>query len=636
MITNITKKVFFNKYRTKKLIYSSHIGQVFEGINIKGNEPVAMKFSKIGSKYNTLESEAYFLVYLKGFGIPKILSFGKSGNYNLLIEELLGSSLLKIFYLRKNRKLNALIKDVCMIGLQVLKRLEYIHYKNIIHRDIKPENFLIGRTNPKIIYLIDFGLAHKYRSSRTGKHIKFKHIKLIFGSYRYMSINANQGNELSRRDDLISFCYMIIFLLKSDLPWMKLEKLKLKKPILNREILKIKKSISINELCKGLPEEFELLIKYINQLEFEQDPNYNYLKGLFTLVLQKNEMKVDYLFSWIKTQKGSNENIDDNLVTAHRKSKGSIQKRLYNKIKDSLDRAKSQEQNIKLNFGLEKDTINRNKSLLNLKIYFKKKINTKKEFFNIKKIKTNDISNKILIEKNLNAVNYNKDKNSNEIQKKKGIKNIPKVKNQNVSISFPLNQIYYFKKNNYKSNYFNRERFGINKTNNNFNILNINNKYNFLNDNILKNYSNTNVFESNEFHIKSSNSYRTFEEREKLKLMSIKRSVDDQINFNSFNSNNSFYMNKININNNLNIMKNSINNIKPLKNNRNSFKSFNIIKNRYENSFSNLKNNNQFQKRDKTIDINNQMVNLQKSWTKEYNKFYNNKNNFFLSDREFE
>ena len=317
-------------------------------------------------------------------------------------------------------------------------------------------------------------------------------------------------------------------------------------------------------------------------------------------------------------------------------SKGSIQKRLYNKIKDSLDRAKSQEQNIKLNFGLEKDTINRNKSLLNLKIYFKKKINTKKEFFNIKKIKTNDISNKILIEKNLNAVNYNKDKNSNEIQKKKGINNIPKVKNQNISISFPLNQIYYFKKNNYKSNYFNRERFGINKTNNNFNILNINNKYNFLNDNILKNYSNTNVFESNEFHIKSSNSYRTFEEREKLKLMSIKRSVDDQINFNSFNSNNSFYMNKININNNLNIMKNSINNIKPLKNNRNSFKSFNIIKNRYENSFSNLKNNNQFQKRDKTIDINNQMVNLQKSWTKEYNKFYNNKNNFFLSDREFE
>ena len=66
-----------------------------------------------------------------------------------------------------------------MIALQIIERLEYIHSKNIIHRDIKPQNFIPGRKDPKIIYLIDFGFSHKYRSSRTGKHINYKYIKRV-------------------------------------------------------------------------------------------------------------------------------------------------------------------------------------------------------------------------------------------------------------------------------------------------------------------------------------------------------------------------------------------------------------------------------------------------------------------------
>ena len=228
MLNEYLNRLFFNKYKIKKFIAKTNWSQLYEGINIKDNESVAMKFEKKALKYNSLESEAYFLFNLKGLGIPKIISYGICGIYNILIEELLGPSIYNLLQLKKNKK-KELIKDICMISIQILDRLEYIHSKNVIHRDIKSDNFLIGRKDPYIVYLIDFGLAHKYRSSRTGKHIQFKKVNKIFGSYRFMSRYANSSYELSRRDDLESFGYMIIYLATNYLPWISTQNLKLKK-----------------------------------------------------------------------------------------------------------------------------------------------------------------------------------------------------------------------------------------------------------------------------------------------------------------------------------------------------------------------------------------------------------------------
>ena len=152
---NIEKQIFFKKYKLQKLINKSKYSYVYKGINIINKESVAIKIeNRIASK-NILESEAYFLFYLKGFGIPNLISYGKSGKYNILIEELLDPSLKEISNL-KQIKNGFPIKDICMIALQGLDRLEYIHSKNIIHRDIKPHNFLIGRKDTTIIYLFKF------------------------------------------------------------------------------------------------------------------------------------------------------------------------------------------------------------------------------------------------------------------------------------------------------------------------------------------------------------------------------------------------------------------------------------------------------------------------------------------------
>ena len=200
-------KIFFKKYKAIKKIAEGTFGLIYEGINIKTNTPIAIKLED-RSQYNILEQEGYILFTVKGFGIVELLSFGRNKKYNIMIQNLLGDSIYKVFL---NCKKKFTIKDICLIGLQCLDRIEWIHTKNIIHRDIKPENFLFGRKDPRIIYMIDFGLNKKYRSQRTMKHIQFCLTKRLTGTARYASVNALKGFELSRRDDLESFCYMIIF-----------------------------------------------------------------------------------------------------------------------------------------------------------------------------------------------------------------------------------------------------------------------------------------------------------------------------------------------------------------------------------------------------------------------------------------
>ena len=343
--TSLNNRLFFNKYKIKKLVYKTNLSSIYEGINIKDNEPVAIKLEKNTSKMNLLESEAFFLFYLRGYGIPKIITYGKSGFLKVLVEELLGSSIHSLWESKKRYKIDSklLIKDICMLALQGIERLEYIHSKNIVHRDIKPLNFLIGKNNPETIYLIDFGFARKYRSSRTGKHIKFKFIKRAYGSLRYYSRNANRGYELSRRDDLESLGYMLVYLSTQYLPWISTEKLKLDKSIKFHAIYKIKNSSTPETLCKDLPEEFVDFVRYTRNLEFEEEPNYDYLKSLFANVLLKNQQKNDLNFFWIvKNGKKEKEasNIQENKT---KKLKRHISKnRLYNKIKLSLERANIQ------------------------------------------------------------------------------------------------------------------------------------------------------------------------------------------------------------------------------------------------------------------------------------------------------
>ena len=279
-------KLIFNKYKVNNLKNYADLSWTFHGVNIKDNEPIFIKIEKKNLIYNLLESEAYCLFNLKGFGIPKIISYGTVGIYNILIEELLGKSLYELWKLRKKKE-KSILKNVCMVALQALDRLEYIHSKNYIHRDIKPQNFVNGRKDPNIIYIID---------SRTGKHIKFIQKKEVMGSLSYLSVNGNIAYEESRRDDLESLGYMLIFLATDNLPWLRIENLEVSKLKKLQKIYQLKKTISVEQLCEGLPEEFAKYLNYTRKLNFEENPDYDYLRSLFSSILVKNQEKNDLIF----------------------------------------------------------------------------------------------------------------------------------------------------------------------------------------------------------------------------------------------------------------------------------------------------------------------------------------------------
>ena len=123
------------------------------------------------------------------------LRFGQEREYNVLVMDLLGPSLEDLFNFCSRR---FTMKTVLMLADQMVGRIEFVHNKNFIHRDIKPDNFLmgIGRHCNKL-FLIDFGLAKKYRDNRTRQHIQYREDKNLTGTARYASINAHLGMHTS-------------------------------------------------------------------------------------------------------------------------------------------------------------------------------------------------------------------------------------------------------------------------------------------------------------------------------------------------------------------------------------------------------------------------------------------------------
>ena len=209
---------FAGRYKPILEIGSGTFGVVYMAINISNGEEVAVKLETTTAKDSLLlhESKVY-KVLSGGEGIPHVRWFGQEKNYEILVMDLLGSSLEKLFELCSRR---FTIKTILMLADEMINRMEYIHSKNIIHRDIKPDNFVIGSgKHCNKIYIIDFGLAKKYRDNGTRQHIPYREDKYLAGTRRYASINAHLGIEQSRRDDMESLGYVLMYFNRGNLPW---------------------------------------------------------------------------------------------------------------------------------------------------------------------------------------------------------------------------------------------------------------------------------------------------------------------------------------------------------------------------------------------------------------------------------
>ncbi|XP_014064931.1 casein kinase I isoform X2 [Salmo salar] len=284
-----------NRYRLGRKIGSGSFGDIYLGTDISVGEEVAIKLECVKTKHPQLHIESKIYKMMQGgVGIPSIKWCGAEGDYNVMVMELLGPSLEDLFNFC-SRKFS--LKTVLLLADQMISRIEYIHSKNFIHRDVKPDNFLMGLGKKgNLVYIIDFGLAKKYRDARTHQHIPYRENKNLTGTARYASINTHLGIEQSRRDDLESLGYVLMYFNLGSLPWQGL-KAATKRQKYER-ISEKKMSTPIEVLCKGYPSEFSTYLNFCRSLRFDDKPDYSYLRQLFRNLFHRQGFSYDYVFDW--------------------------------------------------------------------------------------------------------------------------------------------------------------------------------------------------------------------------------------------------------------------------------------------------------------------------------------------------
>lgn len=219
-----------------------------------------------------------------GVGIPSVHYFdGKT-----LVTDRLGSDLGT---LPKERKRLSYLETVILLVDQLIALVQYIHTHGIVHRGIRPDRFAMGfgpRENQ--VHVVEFSLAKLYCNLESQLHEAYGENEFCPCSIPYMSIRAHEVEDVkqSRRDDLESLGYVFFYLLFGSLPWDNKE---------DDETKKMKQSIE--KLCPNdVPVEFFTYFEYVHSLEFDEEPDYSYLRNIFRRLSERKSYH--HLFNWVK------------------------------------------------------------------------------------------------------------------------------------------------------------------------------------------------------------------------------------------------------------------------------------------------------------------------------------------------
>ena len=263
-----------NRYKLLKRIGSGAFGLIFSAKNVNTNEVVAIKLEPT-TQMDTLTHEAAVLMKLSGIqGIPSLRFYGVPDHNRYMVIDLLGKSLQTV---SNEHKKSVPIEIVQMYAKQMVQIIQAVHQRGFVHRDIKPPNFMTdsvsneneNKTSDKI-FLIDFGMSRTYIDDKTKEHRCNKmRTTGIIGTPRYVSINVHDGNEPSRRDDLISVMYVLVYLVKGRLPW--------KAAASPESVAQMKKKILPEELFLDMPPSYLEIFKYLSTMSYEEAPKYSHI-----------------------------------------------------------------------------------------------------------------------------------------------------------------------------------------------------------------------------------------------------------------------------------------------------------------------------------------------------------------------
>ncbi|KAG5229144.1 casein kinase protein [Salix suchowensis] len=286
-------------YKVERKLGKGGFGQVYVGRRVSavntndksgaGALEVALKFEHRSSKGCNYGPPHEWQVYdtLGGsHGVPLVHYKGQQGDYYVMVMDMLGPSLWDVWNNNINSNLMSTEMVAC-IAVEAISILEKMHLRGYVHGDVKPENFLLGipgTPDEKKLFLVDLGLATRWQDSSTGLHVEYDQKPDVFrGTVRYASVHAHLGRTGSRRDDLESLAYTLIFLLRGRLPWQGYQGE-------NKGFVVCKKKMAITSeaLCCFCPQPFKQFVEYVANLKFDEEPNYAKCISLFDGVIGTN------------------------------------------------------------------------------------------------------------------------------------------------------------------------------------------------------------------------------------------------------------------------------------------------------------------------------------------------------------
>ncbi|KAG6856423.1 hypothetical protein H0H87_004642 [Tephrocybe sp. NHM501043] len=275
-------------YALGRLLGSGYSGSIYEARHIHHGHIVALKLQDVDHECMTNKYERYLYPFLRGGkGMPNLYAYGEQDGWDYLAMDLLGSSLHSLHKSVGGPEKPLDIGTVCTIAIQMIERLETMHRRGVLHRDIQLGNTVIGRVpDERTLYMIDFGFSKCYIDPRTRRHIPDSNAKRDFiGNYWFSSVGVH-CRVPSRRDDMEAAALMFIHMLTPrGLSWTRKG---VPKTDADHDILKgQKRRARPEDLCRGLPAEFEEFLRYCRSLKFYEQPDY------YRWMKEFRELKVD-------------------------------------------------------------------------------------------------------------------------------------------------------------------------------------------------------------------------------------------------------------------------------------------------------------------------------------------------------
>ena len=289
---SVEGKAVLNRWQVDGNLGKGSFSTVFSGIFSTATDQltktaVAVKFPTSPESAVMLAHEAKMMKRLKMCHyVPEMIAFVDKPA--CLVMERVGSTLLDLYSSGKHMS----VKTALFTAISTITALESIHDFGVVHCDVKPDNIALDLTGGKWFFL-DLGLSIEFIHNRM--HVPYAEGLAFKGTPYFASEAVLRGVRATRRDDLESLGYVLLFLLKGTLPWCNVRFATSQD---THSMLTARSLLTVRKLCEDAPTSMLTYLTYCKSLNFADAPDYCYLKRLFVTALEEEKMSIDWQYDW--------------------------------------------------------------------------------------------------------------------------------------------------------------------------------------------------------------------------------------------------------------------------------------------------------------------------------------------------